>query len=428
MAKPNLAIEIKGETYRLDEEPAPDSTIVVTNMKSLFGEVVTFEEVINGFGRLGVMVNLAYNGAVAAGPKYIDIQLDIQTIGHSLADLFDESVLTVSEFKRSSERVLGKIQSMYYFLINNHERQAIEMLISVAKTSEDMAVAANDLRNRAKKEQENIESVINLMGIDNITEYKHDIQSSINAVRKEIEDAIDKENEARKVLEEYERNNKEAINRMGNMGIIKNFINVVASVVRSKPFSEEEYAKIAQDQAKIWRENAHHAELKLSLQTERRIRFEKQMEEFARQMRDIKADDQDMAKTIVHALHEAISALKEIGGVMQDVAFFWAHLEISCKDLKEVAANDLLIPLDSRIDDGKKSPESVWTADFFKKIAINYYASWVAMKTVCSDSEPIKLARIELKNMMLANPTREESFENIKFLAKKLPKHVHDQA
>lgn len=54
---------------------------------------------------------------MAAGPRYTELQIEIQQLGFDITKLCDESALTVSKFKRASSTVLNELEATYGYLL-----------------------------------------------------------------------------------------------------------------------------------------------------------------------------------------------------------------------------------------------------------------------------------------------------------------------
>ena len=397
MTKSNLAIEIDGETYRLDELPVSESGVVVSNKNRILE--VEFKILINSVGRLGVLVNLAYNGAVAAGPKYIDIQLDIQTIGHSLADVFDESVLTVSEFKRSSERVLAQIPYAFDFLLNNREKLAIEKLTSTLEVAKHMEQSAKQLQKLNK--------------IDEFIDFLNKTLSALNIEDEPVpdEEEIDTDDEDEDLISKISRYVSCIVRSLMKL------INMISSFVGvPEVFSEYVHSHTAESKMMCWKNQHKEPEQRARPGNQfdygkQNLTFSEKMTEFAKKTKDGKGEDlKNMLEAAIEILSEAIGIIKR----------FWKNVEQHCKFL---ASDELINKIKHVIDTSEdENHQKEWTSNDFKFKAIYIHAGWKAVRDVYHENlvEHIKLTRKELHKMMVANPTREESLENIKSLAKKL--------
>ena len=129
----NKTVEIGGVEYHLDIVPTAESTVVAEEKEQLLS-AVDLKTLVNDLRRVGAFIRIAYNGVGAAGPKFTQIQIDIQDLGYDVAKLCDKSALTVSKFKHASATVLTDLQATYEYLLDNLEEMAVETLSSISKT------------------------------------------------------------------------------------------------------------------------------------------------------------------------------------------------------------------------------------------------------------------------------------------------------
>jgi len=142
---PALEIEIEGENYRLDAVPVDTSSVVVAEKEKLLG-AVDLKTLINDLSRVAAFIRIASNGVGAAGPKFAQLQIEIQRLGYDLTKLCDKSALTVANFKNTSSTVLTTdlLETLEY-LLENLEEIAIETLSTVSKIAGKMEKAALEL-------------------------------------------------------------------------------------------------------------------------------------------------------------------------------------------------------------------------------------------------------------------------------------------
>ena len=142
---PALEIEIEGENYRLDAVPVDTSSVVVAEKEKLLG-AVNLKTLINDLSRVGAFIRIVSNGVGAAGPKFAQLQIEIQRLGYDLTKLCDKSALTVVNFKNTSSTVLTTdLLETSEYLLENLEEIAIETLSTVSKIAGKMEKAALEL-------------------------------------------------------------------------------------------------------------------------------------------------------------------------------------------------------------------------------------------------------------------------------------------
>ncbi len=84
---------------------------------------------------MGGFIRVAYNGVGAAGPRFTEVQIEIQRIGYDVTKLCDKSALTVAKFKKASRTILTDLQATYEYLLDNLEEMAVETLTDVSKVA-----------------------------------------------------------------------------------------------------------------------------------------------------------------------------------------------------------------------------------------------------------------------------------------------------
>ena len=100
LVKRQKIIEIKGESYVLDEIPSENSGVVMAEKEKLLG-VIDLKTLVDDLGRVGGFIRIAYNGVGAAGYEHNDEQMEIQKIGYDIAHLCNKSALTIAKFKKA---------------------------------------------------------------------------------------------------------------------------------------------------------------------------------------------------------------------------------------------------------------------------------------------------------------------------------------
>lgn len=421
--RPSLTVEIDGEKYQLDQVPAANTRVVVMNKERLLGGI-NLEELINDFGRLGSFINIAYSGVGAAGPKFTEIQIEIQDIGFSVTDLFAMSALTLTKFKTSSQVILIDIQSSYDFLIHDLEDLAFDTLSSIRHVAIQMEKAARDLHKKATEEKEKLIKTLTktqkAKGEEALQIQKKNKERELlelDRIQKEevMLQAKKKQQEAEDKVLDFEMKEEEAIAKIGDMGFFKNLANAATSFLGVELFSKEQHSRGAKEEASLWGRRAKEAEERAKEYNEQRQLALDQMVEFAKKIKDCEGEEK-MAEIAVDALHKAVSALKHITVVMMRIVQFWNQVQQHCEFL---ASDTLIDQVKYSINNySQKQRHAVWTSRAFKAKAIYFYAGWVAVKTVCEDvAEQIRLTQKELYKYLEKNPTYEECRRNVKVLA-----------
>ena len=415
--KPNLTVQIFEEEYRLDMVPSAESKVVASVKKDLIGEV-DLHTLVNDLGRVGAFIRIAYNGIGAAGPKFTELQIEVQGLGYDVTKLCDQSALTVSKFKKACSTVLADLEATYGYLLDNLEDLALETLSSVSKIAGDMKIAAQDLQIAFEKEKEKVVSALEKTQKarsqeQRIKEDKEREREQINEdlmlQKKLMEDAKKLEKEAEAQRQRMEMNEDDAINSIQHTSGIKKIIN---AVLGAEIFDD---GTAAQERVEHWKEKRIEA---LEKEKEfRKMRYEalERMTKFAAKIKECTTAE-NMAEAATYALHESISALKQLSVVMMQAAQFWAKIQDHCKSLAEDRFKNVVEKAISEYSETKRL--KVWTSMSFKKKAVLFYAEWVALSSVCVEYvERIKETQRDLYEYIKENPTFEQCRVNVHKLA-----------
>ncbi len=419
-ASPNpLAVEIDEQLYALDKIPDEQSAVVLAEKSKLLG-AVDLKTLVDDLGRVGGFIRIAYNAVGAAGPKFTDQQIQIQRLGYDITKLCDKSALTVAKFKKASETILTDLQSTYGFLVDNMEELALDTLSSVSKLAGDMQKAAlklkEDFEAEEKKVIETLEDTqqskaLEASRIDDEKKKQIEMEEEKQEVLILMKEHQQKENEAERRRRNLEQQEDQAVSEIGETNIFKAIVNAFTSkLLGAKVFSGEGAEKKAEALRQARRE---------ALEAEQAIRNKRhealsRMTSFTAKIKQSQ-NEQNMAEYAVDALHEAIGALKHLSAVMMQAALFWEQMQDHCKSLAESKITSLVTRAMSYSEEKRLK---VWTSNTFKCQAVQFYASWVALRGVCTVyMEQIKLTQEDLYRYITENPTYEQSRLNLKELA-----------
>ena len=419
VAKPSLEVEIDEVKYRMDVVPAAESKIVAVEKEKLLG-AVDLKTLVNDLGRVGAFIRIAYNGVGAAGPKFTELQIEVQDLGYDVTKLCDQSALTVSKFKKASATVLADLEATYGYLLDNLEDLALETLSSVSKIAEEMQKAALALHQEFTNEQEKVVNALKktqkargeeAQRIEEKRREHAQVEENLKHQQKLLEDAKKLEKESEQQRQQMEMKEDEAINSIQQATGFKKFIN---AMFQTEIFDDGSAAK---QKAQHWKEKRIEALEKEKEFRKQRYEALDRMTIFAARMKDC-TTQANMAEAATNALHEAISALKELSAVMMRAAQFWEQMRDHCKSLAEDHLKDQVEKALEKYSDEKRL--KVWTSTTFKKNAVRFYAGWVALNSVCSDYvKVIKDTQKDLYEYITENPTYEQSRKNVRELADK---------
>ena len=406
---------IDGEKYNLDVVPAADSKVVVKEKEKLL-RVVDLKTIVDDLGHAGAFIRVAYNGVKAAGPRYTELQIEIQELGYEITKLCDESALTVSGFEMASATVLDDLEATYRFLLRNQEAIAIETLSSVSKLAGEMEKAALALHDKFEKQEIKVRNTLKktqtVQGEAAIRieekEIEHQqLQIQLQHQQELLDDAKRLEHEAEANRRQIEAKENEAISSIKHIGPLKSMFNAI--------FGYEVFDE-GTKKLDCWKEKHIQALENESKVRKQRYEAMEGMTTFAVMIQNCQSE-QEMATVAVDALHKTVDALKELITAVMQAATFWRQMQKYCRRLSSDRIKVEVKIMQEEVS--KDERMKMWTSGTFKKQAIHFYAGWVALNSLCSDYvEHIKETRKDLYEYIKENPTYKESRKNIHELAK----------
>ena len=410
-SQPNLIVKIDGEYYKLDVVPAAAAKVVLAEKEKLLC-LVDLKTLVADLGRVGAFIRIAYNGVMAAGPRYTELQIEIQQLGYDITKLCDMSALTLAKFKNASSTVLTRCQATYMYLFNSYEDMAVETLSSVSKIAGDMAKAALELHDEFEMQTKKVVGTLTntqrakseeAQRIEEKAKEHQELEEKQKHQQQLMEDAQRLEREAEAQRREMEAKEDEAISSIQPIDGFKKLINGLVGI---EIFDDGRAT--AERKAKYWKQKRIEALEKENEYRQMRYDALERMTSFAAKIQM----EENMAVAAVDALHEVITALKELSLVMMQVANFWKQMQEHCKSLADDQLKSVVEMAMNKYSDEERM--KFWTADGFKQDAIRFYAGWVALNGVCAEHfEQIKMTQKDLYEYLKENPTYEECRRNI---------------
>ena len=416
-------VVIQGTTYSIAELPGEHTELVVAERKKLLG-YIDLRSLVQDLGRVGRCIQVAFNGVVAAGPRYTELQIKVQRLGYDVTRLCDKSAVTVSKFKRASSTILTDLQSTYGYLLDGFEDIALDTLSSVSDLAGQMAAAAEDLHRSFDDQARQVEIVLEE------TQRKEGEQARL-AKEKETEKmefeqkqkdqhdllrkATEKEHEAEARARECELKEDKAIDELGDEGtVFERLVNGLTSTFFGVPLLGRSKAT-KQEQLKAVNENKKEALTFRRQREQERIEAFKKLTEFTVKVQTC-GNEEEFAKFSAEALHKAMEGLKILAALMMQAALFWKQMQEHCKSLADDNLKDTVENAMDKFTDAKRL--KLWTSDPFKIRAVRFYAGWVALDNVCGEyMGAIKDTQTELYKFIQENPTYEEAKERVGDLA-----------
>ena len=422
MADKRLVV-IGETTYSLVELPGGDTQLVLDERAKLLGQI-DLKTLVEDLGRVGRCIRVAYNGVTAAGPKFTELQIEVQGLGYDVTKLCDKSAITVSKFKRACSTILTDLQATYEYLLDNFEDLALETLAAVTNIAGQMAVAAEELHQNFDDEATKVREVLNktqrsegdqAILAEEMKAKQREFEIKQGKQEELLQQARKAEQDAEQKLHEYEMKEDKAIQDLGDEGgLLTKLANGLTSKVlgtrvfgKSQETKERQLDAISQKKKEALEKTKEREKMRLEA-------FQK-LTDFAVSIENCK-DEKDFAKAAADALHKAMEGLKMLAALMMQAALFWKQMQVHCMALSESKMKDTVEKAMDKYDDAKRL--KLWTSTGFKKQAVQFYAGWVALDGVCGEyMSAIQETQKELYKYITENPNYEEAEVNVKQLA-----------
>ena len=427
-----LQVVIKDTTYSLVELPRTDTQLVVAERAKLLGQI-DLKTLVQDLGRVGKCIRVAYNGVTAAGPKFTELQIEVQDLGYDVTKLCDKSAITVSKFKRACTTILSDLQTTYEYLLDNFEDLALETLAAVSEIAGQMAAAAEELHKDFDEEAMKVRGVAKktkreqgaqaILVQDKMQEEK-DLKVRHEHQQKVLENARKAEEEAERTYREYEMKEDEAIENLGDGGnVLAKFVNGLTSkFLGARLFGDDPGTK--QQKVGHWKEKKREALEKRKERESMRKEAYQQLTDFAVSIERCNGE-KEMAEAAVKALHKAMDGLQMLATLMMQAALFWKQMQEHCKALGEDKMKQTVENAMQSYDDAKR--RKLWTSTGFKRNAVSFYAGWVALDSVCGEYMlAIQETQRDLYKYITENPSYEEAERNVKQLAIEFQKDLQE--
>ena len=465
-----LTVESDGLEYSLTKPPDVESKLVVEAQRDLT-EILQINELAADLSNVGKFLLMAYCGVMG----HEDLEIKVRERLISITELCDDTVFTLNEFERSSNKAINIMITAYNHLTEGHEDLAFSMLQSVARLSQNMVDASTNLQERFANEAEDVEKVqTQTMGerqkVDDahvetqrtITKHTcdHDVaQSEFQVATKEekqttekLSEAICEENAAaesrRIVLRNLEEKLREVQSRLEaandrvrecanrSSGFIDGVIHLfggktkedkqeeiarkdLRSVERQREIVNEqlssmEYAE--NEKAKVLREQREIMEKNLRIIRQKQEKASKEMAELAKKLLQCNFEASAQAESL-NCLHHALTALRNLQDIMTIAGNFWKNWINFCKGFSTNGFTKRIKQFMTMEKEQRK--KIICCSKTFKIEAVKYYANWVAVQQVCSNSRgSITDSQRKLHNYIRQNPTKEVGKAILKVLTK----------
>ena len=144
-------VDYEGCFLSVLEKPPRNCQAVITARVLLLGTVD-----LNGFlfhmGSVGKFIRIAYNGV--AGDA--DLQIAVRELGVEIAELCDDSGLTIGKFRTTADSYVTDLVSAYKVFLDDMEEMAFTSIESVGDSAKQVANVAEKFCKRFKDEREKV--------------------------------------------------------------------------------------------------------------------------------------------------------------------------------------------------------------------------------------------------------------------------------
>lgn len=422
--------------------PQAESQLVQIAKKEIFQngtELLDFESLTNGLGTLGKIMRVAYNGV--AGDA--EMQIKVQSIGYTIADLTSKSATTLSQFKNASKRVLEAMKSTHDYLMDGLEENAVVTLSMIMKKAEEMADAAGELSKEFEEAKKNLIETKNELHRaegrqrteletyeDEIKQFqskKAESDMLVQSTCEAFDQACKLYNAAREREDEAQRRHDSKLNALANTFI--DFLGAVPVTIFG--FITLKFEQAAQKLLKIGDKSGYKEAITRA--NEEKMRLQNLMEKekqnkqrvlsecinLTQKLQDCN-DKSKIKKAAIDALHSSVGALGSLAGTMRRASEFWKFMHQHCKDLME-KQGEIKELIRANMDKASQERLKVWKNPTFNENAQQCYNEWLALNEACGENK-VKINETlgDLYSYLEENPTPEESMKNIHRLAAEL--------
>ena len=408
-------VKYEGDELSVVERPPRDCQAVIKARDYILG-AVDLDGFLSNLVTVGKFIRIAYNGV--AGDT--DLQIAMRELGFEIAELCDDSGLTINKFRMTADSILTDLTGAYQFYLDDMEEMAITSIESVGDSAKKMAEAAEVLRQRFKNEKEKVLKVCKDTSkkkgmeekyLKELEEKEKDLKLVFQKLEKERVHAAEEERKLQKEIKNATAEEERVAEKLA-----PNAADLILGVVSFGIVPALRLSKAAKGLQGIQGiiDRLHDNKVK---EVERQRKALEQMEECARQIAQCSNKATTVREQTIPALHGAVGALSYLAAIMLEAATFWKSMQQMCEELCS-GKLEALLDTAKKYDDREKRLK-VYQSTPVKKRAVEMYASWVAMETVCDDYiKKIKVSRKELYSYLCENPTIEESKARVQLLCR----------
>lgn len=409
-----VTIEGHDKPYSILKRP-PKESKVVSEARKKISMSLDFQDMSQDLILIAKFFQLAEYGLV----EYPALQGKVKSSEITILLLTDEADVAFTDFARVSERVLDNLEATYYYLNKGWIEMALKVYTRIYKDAEKMAKRANTLYDKYDSELKNLKQILDKTFNTQDAEQqkkrqadaeKRDHKVDLERLYAQKEEAHKKFLEMDALFLEAKRQERKALKKSDNL--LKIAVNTFMTVKYGvQPFDLGSH----KDAAK-----AHRAAKEKFFEEREKVRDAKakivaEIAEFAQRMRN--ADEvKDLANIAIEALQKVIGRLQGVITVLANTVRFWNKMTDHLDSLKESRFMQDALEIDN-----KTLQEEIISDDFFKQLAIENYARWVATyEAMIVFRQNIKPARKKMANIVIKNLSKEEALEKIQEVGREI--------
>ena len=414
-------VKYEGDELSVVEKPPRDCAAVVEAREKMLG-AVDLDGFLNGLSTVGKFIRIAYNGV--AGDT--QLQITMREIGFDIAELCDDSGLTIGKFRMTADSILTDLTGAYQFFLDDMEDMALTAIESVGDSAKQMAEAAEKLCERFKNEKEKVLKVCKETALkkglreDEVKEMEQR-EKEMEAQAKTLEKLEASAVEEQKMLQ-MEIEHAMAEEEKATENLSPNAADVVLGVISVGIVPAIRVLKTAKLLEGLQKKLDRLHESKKE-EVARQRKALQQLEDCAKEIAKCSDKKLSVKDQAIPALHGAVGALSNLATIMQKAATFWTSMQNICEEQSN-GKLEALLDTAQKYEDPEKRLKA-YQNNAVKKRAMKMYVSWVAMEVVCDEYvKKIKTSRKELYDYLCENPTIEESQQRIHLLCREFSEQI----
>lgn len=416
----NLEVIIEGERHSPLSVPEASSALVRTQRDSFSGKL-DIEQFVEYIRHVGHFIKIVYNGVNAAGPRFTDLQIEVQKLGYDITELYNHSYVTIDRFQATASTVSSRLESMYQFLLDGSDDAAVTTVTSLNELAKEMVIIACELKEKFEKQEKKVEGILKTAMKTKSAESKcnweqlEKDQKEMEQMMQSQKESADRYNQLVREAEdermEYETKEREIEERNDDLGIFGIIANAMLLPFANEAMDdalhkEMELAKKAKGLKKI---DKKKIELELQQQNLYHEALQK-MRDFASKLKNAKSED-EMADIVIEALHKTSGALRHLSLIMTEASRFWTYIQDRCNSLSDKNFKELMGVLNSK---GEETKKKFWRGKVFTKESETYNSRWQALRSACEEyKKSIDATRADLLEYIKDNPTYDESLQRL---------------